>query len=114
MAACGRASAASASSAIARASFDNLLGDQGAPRSVVTAMARGKDGVMLLATLAHGAMAYRGGRFDPVTVPGELPSSFVISIAEAATASSGSAAGTPASSGSAGRTSVAMSTVCPT
>ncbi len=38
---------------------------------------------MLLATLAHGAMAYRGGRFDPVTVPGELPS-FVISIAEAA------------------------------
>jgi signal transduction histidine kinase/ligand-binding sensor domain-containing protein len=63
--------------------LDNLLGDQDAPRSVVTAMARGKDGVMLLATLAHGAMAYRGGRFDPITVPGALPS-FVISIAETA------------------------------
>ena len=65
------------------ASSTTCWADQGAPRSVVTAMARGKDGVMLLATLAHGALAYRGGRFDPVTVPGELPS-FVISIAEAA------------------------------
>ena len=64
--------------------LDNLLADQGAPRSVVTAMDRGRDGVMLLATLGHGAMAYRGGRFEPVTVPGTLPSSsFVISIVEA-------------------------------
>jgi signal transduction histidine kinase/ligand-binding sensor domain-containing protein len=62
---------------------DNLLADQGAPRSVVTAMAQGTDGGMLLATLADGAMAYRGARFDPVTVPGKL-ASFVISIAEAA------------------------------
>jgi signal transduction histidine kinase/ligand-binding sensor domain-containing protein len=64
--------------------LDNLLADQGAPRSVVTAMDRGRDGVMLLATLAHGAMAYRAGRFEPVAVPGTLPSSsFVISIVEA-------------------------------
>src|SRR5687768_15021814 len=64
--------------------LENLLQDQGAPRSVVTAMDRGTTGtgVMLLATLAHGALAHRGARFDPLTVPGALPSSFVISIAE--------------------------------
>jgi signal transduction histidine kinase/ligand-binding sensor domain-containing protein len=62
---------------------DNVLANQGAPRSVVTAMLRGKDGGILLATLANGAMTYRGGRFAPITVPGTLPS-FVISIAEAA------------------------------
>ena len=28
-------------------------------------MARGRDGAMLLATLGHGALAYRGGRFEP-------------------------------------------------
>jgi len=64
--------------------LDNLLVDQGAPRSVVTAMTRARDGTMLLATLAHGAQAYRGGRFAPIAVPGALPSSsFVISIVEA-------------------------------
>jgi signal transduction histidine kinase/ligand-binding sensor domain-containing protein len=64
--------------------LDNLLVDQRAPRSVITAMTRGRDGGMLLATLAHGAQWYRAGRFEPVTVPGMLPSSsFVISIVEA-------------------------------
>jgi ligand-binding sensor domain-containing protein/signal transduction histidine kinase len=64
--------------------LDNLLVDQGAPRSVVTAMTRGHDGAMLLATLAHGAQSHQGGRFTPITVPGMLPSSsFVISIVEA-------------------------------
>ncbi len=64
--------------------LDNLLAEQGSPRSVVTAMERGRDGGMLLATLAHGAQAYRGGRFEPFTMPGALPSSsFIIAIAEA-------------------------------
>ena len=62
-------------------SVDNLLAGQGAPQSIVTAMERGTGGDMLLATLAHGGMAYRGGRFEVITVPGTLPS-FVISIAE--------------------------------
>ena len=100
---------------IARAVSTTCSADQGAPRSVVTAMARGRDGVMLLATLAHGAMAYRGGRFDPVTVPGELPARPSSSRSRRPrTARSGSAAATPASSGSAGRRSVAMPTACPT
>ncbi len=64
--------------------IDDLLLGQDAPRSVVTAMDRGRDGVMLLATLAHGAMRHRGGRFEPLSAPGTLPgSSFIISMAEA-------------------------------
>ena len=64
--------------------LDNLLVDQGAPRSVVTAMDRSPDGVMLLATLAHGTLAHRGTSFEPITTPGTLPgSAFVISMAKA-------------------------------
>ena len=104
-AACGRGSAASASSAHRAGQFDNLLADQGAPRSVVTAMARGRDGAMLLATLAHGALAYRGGRFEPVTVPGDAAQLVVrhLDRRRPPTARSGSAPATPACSGSAGR-----------
>jgi signal transduction histidine kinase len=65
--------------------LDDLLAVPGAPRSVVTAMDRGRDGEMLLATLAHGALTYRGRRFEPLTTPRTLPgSSFVIAVTRAA------------------------------
>ncbi len=64
--------------------FQNLLRDVGPPESVVSAMLRGRDDAMLLATLARGAIAYRSGRFASVATTKAMPSSsFVISIAEA-------------------------------
>jgi signal transduction histidine kinase len=65
--------------------FDNLLGGPGLPVSVVTAMLRERDDGMLLATIAHGAVAYRNGRFTTVAAAGAIPtSSFIISIARSA------------------------------
>lgn len=65
--------------------FDNLLGGPGLPVSVVTAMLRERDDGMLLATIAHGAVAYRNGRFTTIAAAGTIPtSSFIISIARSA------------------------------
>src|SRR5262245_58142338 len=65
--------------------FYDLFADMGTPASVVSAMDRGRGDVMLLATLARGPMAYRGGRFEPILPASALPSSsFVIAIEEAA------------------------------
>jgi ligand-binding sensor domain-containing protein len=65
--------------------FDNLLGVPGVPVSVVTAMLRERDDGMLLATMAHGAVAYRNGQFTTVAAAGTIPtSSFIISIARSA------------------------------
>ena len=44
--------------------FQNILTDVGVPESVVSAMQRGRDDTMLLATLDRGAVIYRGGRFE--------------------------------------------------
>jgi signal transduction histidine kinase/ligand-binding sensor domain-containing protein len=64
--------------------FQNIVRDVSPQASVVTALLRGRDEAMLLATLDRGAIAYRGGRFAPVTNTKALPSSsFVISMAEA-------------------------------
>jgi signal transduction histidine kinase len=62
--------------------LENILASTGSAESVVSAMSRGRGDTMLLATLARGALAYRDGRFDPLTgapVPG---ASFVIALAE--------------------------------
>ena len=42
-------------------SFESILSQIGVAESVVTAMFRPRQDVMLLATLEHGAVAYRGG-----------------------------------------------------
>jgi signal transduction histidine kinase/ligand-binding sensor domain-containing protein len=64
--------------------FQNILRDVGPPESVVSAMLRGRDDSMLLATLARGAISYRSGRFASVATTKAMPSSsFVVSIAEA-------------------------------
>jgi signal transduction histidine kinase/ligand-binding sensor domain-containing protein len=65
--------------------FHDLFADIGTPASVVSAMGRGRGDAMLLATLARGPMAYRGGRFEPIMPASALPSSsFVIAIEETA------------------------------
>ena len=64
-AACGRGCAASALVRYHDGVFDDLLAGPGAPRSVVTAMARGagrRDAAR--DARCSGAVAYRGGRFD--------------------------------------------------
>ncbi len=62
--------------------FDNLLTTLGPPTSVVTALGRGQNDVMLLAMLGRDVMAYRGGRFEPIASAKVLPSSsFVVSMA---------------------------------
>jgi signal transduction histidine kinase/ligand-binding sensor domain-containing protein len=64
--------------------FHNLLADVGPPASVVSAMSRGRNDVVLLAMLGRGAMTYRNGRFASLATEKMLPSSsFVISMAEA-------------------------------
>jgi signal transduction histidine kinase/ligand-binding sensor domain-containing protein len=66
--------------------FDNLLTLVGPPASVVSALGRGQNDVMLLAMLGRGVMAYRGGRFELIGNRNVLPSSsFVISIAQSTT-----------------------------
>ena len=66
--------------------FENLLPALGPPASVVSAMGRGQNDVILLSMLGHGVMAYRDGRFEPIASPNVLPSSsFVISIAQSTT-----------------------------
>ena len=84
MEACGRGSEGPLSVRYHAGRFQNILRDVGPPESVVSAMIRGRDDAMLLATLARGAIAYRSGRFEAVATTKAMPSSsFVISIAEA-------------------------------
>ena len=65
--------------------FENILGQAGLPESVVTAMLRERDDGMLLATLSHGAVSYRSGKFTTIAAAGTIPtSSFIISMARAA------------------------------
>ncbi len=46
-------------------------------------MFRPREDVILLATLEHGAVAYRGGTFTTIAAPRSIPtSSFIISMAE--------------------------------
>jgi signal transduction histidine kinase/ligand-binding sensor domain-containing protein len=64
--------------------FQNILPDLGPPESVVSALLRGREDTILLATLGRGALAYRRGQFAAIATPRMLPSSsFVISMAEA-------------------------------
>ena len=64
--------------------FQNILPDVGPPESVVSALLRGREDAILLATLGRGALAYRGGKFTAIATTSMLPSSsFVISMAEA-------------------------------
>src|SRR4029453_5200326 len=60
--------------------FEDMLARVG--QSVVTAMIRGHDGAILMATLGQGAVAYRRGVFEPIASPTLMPHSFAISIAE--------------------------------
>jgi signal transduction histidine kinase/ligand-binding sensor domain-containing protein len=60
--------------------FEDMLARVG--QSVVTAMIRGHDGAILMATLGQGAVAYRNGTFEPIAAPTLMPHSFAISIAE--------------------------------
>ncbi len=63
--------------------FKNVLPSVGLPDSVVSAMVRGRDDSILLATLEHGAMSFRSGQFTTIAAPVALPtSSFIISIAQ--------------------------------
>ena len=58
----------------------------GPPETIVTAMVRGRDDSMILATMGFGTVAYRAGRFEVLTPQQSMPgSSFVISIAEVGT-----------------------------
>ena len=66
--------------------FENILSKPGSPASVVSAMSRGRNDTMLLATLGSGAVAYRDGRFEAIAPVQAMPSSsFVISMAETET-----------------------------
>jgi signal transduction histidine kinase/ligand-binding sensor domain-containing protein len=63
--------------------FENILPTVGLPGSIVTAMLRGRDNAMLLATVGEGAISYRSGTTARVIAPRNvLPPSFIISLAE--------------------------------
>ena len=52
--------------------------------SLVTAMARGRNGGILVATIGDGMAIYRDGRFTKIASTADLTSSFVLSIVETA------------------------------
>jgi ligand-binding sensor domain-containing protein/signal transduction histidine kinase len=62
--------------------FQNLLAGLGASEAVVTAMAAGNDGSVLLSTLIHGILRYQEGKLETLAAKKDLPESLVISIAE--------------------------------
>ena len=63
--------------------FANILATLGSPESVVTAMERGRDNAILLATLGRGAMIARNGKVDMLVDTSALPgAAFVISMAQ--------------------------------
>ncbi len=64
-------------------SFENIFANSGLPASVVTAMFRPREDVILLSTLEHGAVAYRNGAFTTIAASRSIPtSSFIIAMAE--------------------------------
>jgi signal transduction histidine kinase len=63
-------------------SFENIFASAGLSDAVVTAMLRGRDDRLLLATLGHGAVSSRGGAFTTITAPSTIPTSFIIAIAD--------------------------------
>jgi signal transduction histidine kinase len=66
--------------------FENILSKVGPPESVVSAMVRGRDDTMLLATLGRGAVRFHDGRFETLVPAGAMGgSSFVVAIAETRT-----------------------------
>ena len=63
--------------------FEDILPTVGLPGSIVTAMLRGRDDAMLLATVGEGAVSYRSGATARVIAPRNvLPASFIISLAQ--------------------------------
>jgi ligand-binding sensor domain-containing protein/signal transduction histidine kinase len=65
-----------------RRGFEDRPPADGRPNSVVTAMIRGRDGAILMATLGQGVVAARRGRFQTLAPATMMPNSFAISIAE--------------------------------
>jgi signal transduction histidine kinase/ligand-binding sensor domain-containing protein len=61
--------------------FEDALPDMGQPVSVVTAMVRTRQSI-LLATLGQGAMVIENGKFRTIAPSEHMPNSFAISIAE--------------------------------
>jgi ligand-binding sensor domain-containing protein len=69
--------------------FENMVSSIGPPETIVSAMVRGRNDAMLVATLGFGTVAYRGGRFETIMTEKEMPSSsFVIAIADSETGES--------------------------
>ncbi len=65
-----------------RGEFENMLPGAGLPEAVVSAMVRGPDDALVLATVGEGALTYRNDRFERIAPQDRMPSSsFVISIA---------------------------------
>ncbi|MCM3870549.1 MAG: histidine kinase [Pyrinomonadaceae bacterium] len=62
--------------------FENVSAELEHVEPAITAMARGKDGEVLLSALVNGTLRYSGGRFVKLAPPAELPNFLVISIAE--------------------------------
>jgi signal transduction histidine kinase/ligand-binding sensor domain-containing protein len=62
--------------------FESAFAHVGLPANVVTAMARGRDGEMLIATLGQPVAAVRGDHAVPLARLRTMSSSFVISMAE--------------------------------
>ena len=64
--------------------FRDVFADTATPPSVVSAMTRGRQDSLLLATLLRGPVVYRDGRFESMASAKAMPSSsFVIAMAEA-------------------------------
>jgi len=64
-------------------SFQDMLPSAASPETAVTAMARGRDGSVLMATLLNGVMRHDGTRFTTLATNAVLPRSLVIAIADA-------------------------------
>ena len=64
-------------------SFQDMLPSPESPEIAVTAMARGRDGSVLIGTLLNGVMRHDGTRFTTLASNDALPRSLVIAIADA-------------------------------
>ena len=62
--------------------FEHIPSTANGPASLVTAMARGRSGAILVATIGEGAAVYRSGRFTTIAGTAAMTSSFVLAIAE--------------------------------
>ena len=63
--------------------FEDMLPSAASPEIAVTAMARGGDGSVLMATLLNGIMRHDGVRFTTLAANAALPRSLVIALADA-------------------------------